>query len=148
MVGFTDGEDRIDVAALGVSEFSGLKTTTTSIGTLIDLESAGGGSIVLAGFAVDDLDASDFVFAQEGADETGADDEGGANEGGASEDDSNTIRGDDGDNLLRGTAGNDRLYGEGGDESTSGNLRMATTRFRAAMATTSSTSTLFSTLTA
>ena len=59
---FTHGQDSIDLTAFGLSGFSSLKMSPTSGGTMIDLESHGGGTILLAGVDLADLDASDFAF--------------------------------------------------------------------------------------
>ena len=59
---FGQGNDVIDLTAFGLSGFSSLKMSPTSGGTLIDLESHGGGTILLAGVDLADLDASDFAF--------------------------------------------------------------------------------------
>ena len=59
---FGQGDDVIDLTAFGLSGFSSLKISQASGGTLIDLESHGGGTILLAGVDPGDLDASDFAF--------------------------------------------------------------------------------------
>ena len=56
---FTDGEDLIDLSAFStISGFSDLTMTSDENGVTIDLTAHGGGTIVLQGFALNDLDAS------------------------------------------------------------------------------------------
>ena len=62
---FTDGEDLIDLTAFGLSGFEELTSLSDSDGTTIDLTAhpdGGGGSILLEGFDMANLDATDFTF--------------------------------------------------------------------------------------
>ena len=61
---FTDGEDLIDLSALGITDISGLTITTNANNDLVIDTGDGNGSIVLEG--VNDpslLTAEDFIFA-------------------------------------------------------------------------------------
>ncbi len=58
---FTDGEDRIDLTAFGLAGMDDLTTTTTTDGVALDLTDSGGGTILLADFAMANLDATDFI---------------------------------------------------------------------------------------
>ena len=59
---FTDGEDQIDLGDFRLSGFDALAISSNSNGVTIDLTAYGGGTILLEGFDVDDLDATDFLF--------------------------------------------------------------------------------------
>ena len=61
---FADGEDRINLNELGVSEEEVLRAAspTSSGGTWIDLSSHGGGTINLRGFSHGNLDGSDLLL--------------------------------------------------------------------------------------
>ena len=60
---FVDDEDLIDLSSFsGISGFDDLTIISGENGATIDLTGHGGGTIVVGGFDVDDLDASDFVF--------------------------------------------------------------------------------------
>ena len=64
---FTNGEDRIDLNALGFASYSDVRAVTSLIengsGIWIDLSRYGGGGIVLENFRdIDGLDASDFLL--------------------------------------------------------------------------------------
>ena len=64
---FTNGEDRIDLNALGIASYSDLRAVTSLMddgsGIWIDLSRYGGGGIVLENFRdIDGLDASDFLL--------------------------------------------------------------------------------------
>ena len=59
---FTDGEDLIDLRAFGLSGFSDLNVNSGPGGVTLDLSGHGGGTILLEGFAIVDLDQSDFLF--------------------------------------------------------------------------------------
>ena len=97
--GFTNGEDLIDLTQFpAISGFSDLTVTSDENGVTIDLTAHGGGTILLQGFHIDDLDASDFVFPIAGT--TGDD----------------TIYGGGGDDVIYGGAGDDRIYGGVGDD--------------------------------
>ena len=58
---FTDGVDRIDLTAFGLAGIDDLTTTTTTDGVALDLTDSGGGTILLADFAMASLDATDFI---------------------------------------------------------------------------------------
>ncbi len=58
---FTDGVDRIDLTAFGLAGIDNLTTTTTTDGVALDLTDSGGGTILLADFAMASLDATDFI---------------------------------------------------------------------------------------
>ena len=85
-------------------------------GVTIDLTAHGGGTILLQGFSIDDLDASDFVFPVVGTsgDDT-LDGDSGRNViyGGEGND---SIEGGGGHDALYGGAGDDVIYGEGGSD--------------------------------
>ena len=60
---FTNGEDLIDLSAFPtISNFSDLTITSGDNGVTIDLTEYGGGTILLQGFDINDLDSSDFLF--------------------------------------------------------------------------------------
>ena len=59
---FTDGEDRIDLTGIGLSGFDDLILSSDSDGVTIHMTTSGGGTILLEGFDVANLDASDFIF--------------------------------------------------------------------------------------
>ena len=59
---FTDGVDMIDLTAFGLEGFGDVAATAADGGVMIDLSAMGGGTIMLEGFALADLDASDFMF--------------------------------------------------------------------------------------
>ena len=59
---FTDGEDRVDLRDFRLSGFDALAISSNSNGVTIDLTAHGGGTILLEGFDIDDLDATDFLF--------------------------------------------------------------------------------------
>ena len=64
---FTNGEDRIDLNALGFASYSDVRAVTSLMengsGIWIDLSRYGGGGIVLQNFRdIDGLDASDFLL--------------------------------------------------------------------------------------
>ena len=62
---FTDGEDLINLSNLtdfGLSGFSDVDARSVSQGVTIDLTNHGGGSILLMGFDLANLDESDFIF--------------------------------------------------------------------------------------
>ena len=59
---FTDGEDRIDLTAFGLAGIDDITTTTTTDGVALDLTDSGGGTILLADFAMASLDATDFII--------------------------------------------------------------------------------------
>ena len=59
---FTDNEDLIDLTELPLSGFDALVLSSDADGVTIDLTASGGGTILLEGFDIDNLDASDFIF--------------------------------------------------------------------------------------
>ena len=62
IVGFTDGEDRMDLTGLDLDGFHDVHATAAEGGVRLDLTGAGGGTIELCGFSIADLDAADFLF--------------------------------------------------------------------------------------
>ena len=64
---FTDGDDLIDLSNIsGITGFSDLTITADGDDAVIDLSSQGAGSVRLKNVDVADLDADDFVFADDG----------------------------------------------------------------------------------
>ena len=60
---FTNGEDRIDLRAFAaIKGFSDVDAEAVSSGVEIDLSAHGGGTVLLEGFALADLDPGDFLF--------------------------------------------------------------------------------------
>ena len=59
---FADNEDNIDLSAFGLSGFDDLSLASDEQGTTIDLSAHDGGTILLAGFDITNLDATDFLF--------------------------------------------------------------------------------------
>ena len=59
---FTNGRDQIDLSAFDLSGFSEVSATAVAAGVRIDLGEEGGGTILLKGFDIEDLDAGDFLF--------------------------------------------------------------------------------------
>ena len=59
---FTDGEDKIDLTDIGLSGFNDLILSSGSDGVTIHMTTSGGGTILLEGFDIASLDASDFIF--------------------------------------------------------------------------------------
>ena len=93
---FSNGEDLIDLTQFPtVSSFSDLTITSDANGVTIDLTAYGGGTILLQGMSIDDLDASDFIFPTVG---TSGDD---------------TLTGGSGRNVIYGGEGNDSIEGGG-----------------------------------
>ncbi len=62
IVDFTDGEDMLDLSAMGLSGFGDVSAEAVDGGVMLDLSAHGGGTIMLENFALADLDASDFMF--------------------------------------------------------------------------------------
>ena len=118
---FTDGKDLIDLSAFStISGFSDLTLTSDENGVTIDLTAHGGGTILLQGFDIDDLDASDFLFRANRAE---SDLDGGGTSGNDAlwaDDDGDRLDGGDGDDILRGGAGADILLGREGDDTLRG----------------------------
>ena len=123
---FTDGEDVIDLSEFStISGFSDLTVTSDENGVTIDLTAHGGGTILLQGFDIDDLDAEDFLFRDtraepvldgggtSGNDALWADDDGDRLDGGDGDD---ILRGGDGDDILLGGSGDDWLNGGAGND--------------------------------
>ena len=59
---FTDGEDRIVLSAVFVPDDVLATATAVTGGVRLDLADAGGGTILLKGFDLADLDAADFLL--------------------------------------------------------------------------------------
>ena len=59
---FTNNEDLIDLSAIGLSGYDDLTLSSDSNGVTIHMAGNGGGSILLEGFDIANLDASDFIF--------------------------------------------------------------------------------------
>ena len=59
---FTDGEDRIDLSTFNLAGFDDLTTSSESNNVMIDLSEHGGGTILLVGFDIANLDATDFLL--------------------------------------------------------------------------------------
>ena len=59
---FTDNEDLIDLTAIGLSGFDALILSSDSDGVTIHMTTSGGGTILLEGFDIANLDAGDFIF--------------------------------------------------------------------------------------
>ena len=59
---FTDGEDLIDLTGNGLAGFDDLIVTGDANGVKITLSTNGGDTILLEGFDIANLDASDFIF--------------------------------------------------------------------------------------
>ena len=103
VTGFTNGEDLIELSAFPtISSFSDLTITSGDNGVTIDLTEYGGGTILLQGFDLDDLDASDFVFR--------------INQTLEGDEDNNFLYGDTGDDTFYGHAGNDKMWGYAGND--------------------------------
>ena len=61
IAGFTDGEDRIDLSGFGFSGFDEVEAASVAEGVMVDLKARGGGTVLLADFAMANLDAGDFI---------------------------------------------------------------------------------------
>ena len=59
---FSNGRDVIDVSAFGLSGFDDLDIASGADSVAVDLTDHGGGTILLEGFDIADLDAADFLF--------------------------------------------------------------------------------------
>ena len=59
---FTDNQDQIDLSAFNLSGFDDLDLSSGFVGTTIDLSAHGGDTILLPGFDMANLDATDFLF--------------------------------------------------------------------------------------
>ena len=62
IVDFTEGHDLVDLTSFGLAGFSDLNVSAGTTGVTIDLSGHGGGSILLQGSNIADLDASDFLL--------------------------------------------------------------------------------------
>ena len=118
---FTNGEDVIDLSAFStIADFSDLTITSDENAVTIHLGAHGGGTILLQGFTIADLDAEDFRFravqadpvldggGTAGDDVLEADDDGDRLDGGAGDD---TLTGGEGADILLGREGDDTLRG-------------------------------------
>ena len=120
IVNFTNGEDLINLWDFPtVSGFSDLTITSVADGVRIDLTAHGGGTILLRGADINDLDASDFQFADVGT--SGNDTITGKIVYGLEGDDSlegTRVYGGEGNDTLRADedAGYFRLYGGDDDD--------------------------------
>ena len=113
---FADGEDVIDLSRfVTISDFSDLTITSDADGVTIDLTEHGGGTILLEGFDIANLNADDFLFR---VNQTIDGDEGNNNLRGDTGDD--TISGAGGKDWLHGKEGSDTLYGGEGDDFVAG----------------------------
>ena len=59
---FTNGEDQIDLSAFNLPGFDDLTISSESNNVTIDLSEHGGGTILLVGFDIANLDATDFLL--------------------------------------------------------------------------------------
>ena len=59
---FADSEDRIDLTAFDLTGYDDLTVTSSTDGVTIDLSAHDGGTILLEGFNMAGLDATDFLF--------------------------------------------------------------------------------------
>ncbi|MDE0332463.1 MAG: calcium-binding protein [Nitrospinae bacterium] len=101
ITGFAGGSDLIDLRAFPeIRSFDDLTVTSDTDGVTIDLTDHGGGTILLQGISVGDLDGEDFIFAtwKYG---------GGAND---------RLLGDDTSENIDALGGNDTVFGGGGDD--------------------------------
>ena len=62
IIEFVDGEDRIELRGFGLNGFNDLNARAVGGDVLLDLSNVGGGTILLRGFSIEDLDVSDFLF--------------------------------------------------------------------------------------
>ena len=62
IIDFTDTEDKIDLETFDLSGFDDLTISSTTNGASIDLSAHNGGTILLEGFDMTNLDAADFLF--------------------------------------------------------------------------------------
>ena len=109
---FTNGEDVIDLTQFPtIGSFSDLTITSDADGVTIDLTAHGGGTILLQGFDINDIDAADFVFPKVGTD---------GDDYIVGSQDSETIYGGEGHDWLFGGQGSDTIYGGEGRDDLSG----------------------------
>ena len=59
---FRNGQDLVDISAFGLSDLDDLALASVADGVAIDLAAHGGGTILLEGFDIANLDATDFLF--------------------------------------------------------------------------------------
>ena len=105
---FANGEDLIDLQQFPtISGFSDLTITSDANGVTIDLTAHGGGTILLQGMELADLDASDFIFPTIG---TSGDDTL------TGDSDYNVIYGGEGNDSIEGGGSGDRLFGDEGND--------------------------------
>ena len=62
IIDFSDTEDRIDLTAFGILSFDDISISSATAGVTIDLSAHDGGTILLEGFVMVNLDAADFLF--------------------------------------------------------------------------------------
>ena len=62
ITGFRNGQDLIDIGAFGLSDLDDLALASVADGVAVDLAAHGGGTILLEGFDIANLDATDFLF--------------------------------------------------------------------------------------
>ena len=62
IIDFSDTEDRIDLTAFGILSFDDISISSATTGVTIDLSAHDGGTILLEGFVMVNLDAADFLF--------------------------------------------------------------------------------------
>ena len=106
---FSDGENLIDLTAFtGISGFDDLTVTADETGVTIDLTEHGGGTLLIEGQAIEDLDESDFVFAEE------------FNWIYGTEEPDRPLRGTEGNDWIEGLGGGDNLYGGEGNDHIAG----------------------------
>ena len=132
ITGFANGADRIDLSAFPeIRDFDDLFVTSDANGVTINLSAYGGGTIILQGMSLDDLDASDFVFAQwsygnEWMELTTLDgsvrnyDARGGNDNIAGSNADERIRGGQGNDAIQGGRGDDTIFGDEGNDWISG----------------------------
>ena len=122
---FADGEDRIDVSRLGITRLEDVGVSVVNGTVLLDFSAHGGGTVRLFpnSFRLDDLDASDFIFASGGTDGggTGGGTGGGGTGGGTGGLTGITRHGGAGDDVINGSAERtDLLYGGAGNDTLNG----------------------------
>ena len=114
IIDFANGEDIIDLRAFVIPAFSDLTLTSDDNGVTIDLTEYGGGTILLQGIGIEDLDATDFIFSRLDGGGTSADDSLQA------DDDGDRVEGGDGGDTITGGDGSDLLYGGTGADTVTG----------------------------
>ena len=118
---FEDGIDRIDLSELRVGRYEAVNATQVTNGVLLDLSDVGGDTVLIEGFRLADLDATDFEFAPHtggsGNDSLYGSMIADTLDGGAGND---YLSGWEGNDSLIGGEGNDNLHGGAGDDSLEG----------------------------